>query len=99
MSKPIQHLQLGFPPCISLSITFNDHANYYQSAAAWVVEQEDGGSSFDWVSTEERQKAMDTNSIWVCQWYPRTPIGFYSLAASSFAVLMPAVLAMSKEDK
>ncbi len=88
----------GFPACVSFSIEFNQHANYYQTAADWLKEEEGRGSNgrphFDWVSPEERQRAIDTDSIWICQWYPHTPIGFVALAASSFEILMSAVNAL-----
>lgn len=93
--EPQQHE--GFPSCVHLSIGFNEHAVYYQTAAQWVKERSEGECPLQWVSDDERTRAIDTNSIWTCQWYPSTPIGHYELAASSFSVLMQAVNAVSRE--
>ena len=79
----------GFPDCIGLTITFNPHAAYYQTAQAWLDEQDDYP---DWVSEDERRLAIAGDSVWICQWYPETPVGFCVLAASSFEALMAAVL-------
>jgi len=74
----------------SLSIGFNeDHACNYVTAQGWHDEYGfyGGGRSDDpvrWVSEEERQKALATNSVWSIQWYPETPVGFCLVAASTF---------------
>jgi hypothetical protein len=81
----------GFPLCVSLSIEFNPHAVYYETAAKWVADREAIECPPNWVSPEDRQRAIDTNCIWVCQWYPSTPVGSYEVAASSFDVLMAMV--------
>ncbi|RWE37426.1 hypothetical protein [Mesorhizobium sp.] len=69
----------------SLSIRFNDHAANYEDAEDYyaLIGSEDDIS--DWISTEERQKAIDTNSVWEIQWYPQTPVGFCRIKASSLA--------------
>lgn len=79
-----------FPRCVSLSITFNDHALNYQSVAQWVSEAEEL-AWFEWVSPDERQRAIEHDSVWTCRWYPDTPVGFCALAASTFEALMTAV--------
>jgi hypothetical protein len=91
--------QPGFPTCISLSLEFNQHANYYLTAQAWIKEQADNGHRIAWVSAEERQRAIDTDSIWMCQWYPITPVGSYTLAASTFDTLMAAVLKVGDQRR
>ncbi|MDQ3525807.1 MAG: hypothetical protein M3451_12235, partial [Chloroflexota bacterium] len=92
---PKVYSSTGFPPCISLSIEFNQHASCYQTVEQWLKEEEerspDGRPGFDWVSPEERQRAIDTDQVWMCHWYPRTPVGSCSLAASTFEALMAAV--------
>ena len=75
----------------SLMLSFNDgHACNYVDARTYYEEwaqEEDTG----WVSVEEREKALTTNSVWVCHWYPLTPIGFYQLKASSLQALLEAL--------
>lgn len=76
----------GFPACVHLSIEFNPHAVLYQDLSSWLADDGD----VEWVSEEERARALALNTIWLCQWYPRTPVGFCRLAASSFVALMAA---------
>lgn len=34
------------------------------------------GDDDDWLSQEEREKALTTNEMWTLHWYPLTPVGF-----------------------
>lgn len=77
------------PHKASLHLEHNPHLGYLQSVEQWDEEQEKWA---DWVSPDERAKAIATNEIWTLQWYPETPIGFHALAASSLAALMAAAL-------
>jgi hypothetical protein len=80
----------GFPACISLSIEFNQHATYYQTIEQWEADRVNC-SEVEWVSDDERRKAIETDNVWECHWSPKTPVGSCSLAASSFKALMRAV--------
>lgn len=91
MALPEAKQHAGFPSCISLSIEFNRHAVYYETAAQWLQNLVDIGQEPNWISDEDKQKAIETESVWVCHWYPTTPIGSYTVAASSFDVLMAFV--------
>ena len=77
---------LEFPVHISLTLTHNEHANYYQTVAQ-SIEREDHGYDC-WVNDEQRQKAIDTNECWTLQWYPSTPVGFNILSAADLDVLL-----------
>lgn len=83
----------------SLTIGFNDdHACQYVTAQEYHDKWgEYGGGAdmqrIDWVSEEERLKAIRENSVWTCQWYPNTPVGFYCLGASSLPALIAALRA------
>ena len=87
---PVVQRHASLPACVSLTISFNDHAAVYEPVAEWVADE---ANRLDWVSDQERQNAIATDSVWVCQWYPRTPVGFRTLAASSFETLMAALRA------
>jgi len=76
---------------VSLTIHFNEHANLYETVEAWIIDAEESECYFSWVSLDERQRAIETDSVWICQWYPQTPVGFCALAASTFEALMAAV--------
>lgn len=83
-------LELKFPPHeAGLSLHHNEHKNVYMTAAAYIEEQ---GAHWDWVSPEQRQKAIETDSIWALQWYPNTPIAFCALAAADLDVLLTCAL-------
>lgn len=69
-----------------LSLTHNRNRSYYQTVEEMVRDDNLG----DWVSDEQRQKAIDTNEIWELQWYPDTPIGFCCLWAADLDVLLAA---------
>lgn len=87
---PKQYQPNGFPRCVSLTIEFNPHAVYYQTVESHIAEQyhEHG---LDFVSEYERQKAISSDSLWVCYWHPTTPVGSCTLAASSYEALMAHV--------
>lgn len=65
----------------------NDHGPNYTKAADWEYynDPEDRG---EWVSEEEKTKALATNSVWTLQWYPDTPVGFCCIRASSLAAIV-----------
>lgn len=67
-----------------LSLTHNEHLNYYMTAAGWIAEH-DGD---EWQSDEAKARAIATGQIWVLQWYPDTPVGFCRVAAPTFEELI-----------
>lgn len=74
----------------SLHLTHNDHKSYYLTVAQSIEQGDHGYRDDDWVSPEQRQKAIDTNECWTLQWYPDTPVGFCLLSAADLDVLMAA---------
>jgi hypothetical protein len=75
----------------SLHLTHNDHKAYYLTVEQAIADGDHGYR--DWVSEEQKQKAIDTNDCWYLQWYPDTPVGFKLLAAADLDVLLAAALA------
>lgn len=75
---------MKLPKHINLTITHNDHNSVYRTVGEYATE-------LDWVSEEEKQKAIASNEIWEIQWYPNTPIGFFRVAASNLDVLLDYV--------
>jgi hypothetical protein len=72
----------------SLHLTHNQHKDYYETLERWLDSREGTDQAeFDWVSPEEREKAIREDSVWELQWYPDTPVGSYSIAASSLEAL------------
>lgn len=70
-----------------LSIECNEHKLYYQSAEDFLSEQNFQHPGF-FISPEDRQKCIDTNTIWKISWYPDTPIGCCYILASSLPMAL-----------
>ena len=47
----------------------------------------------DFVSKEEWRNAGESDSVWHVQWYPDTPIGFYTVCASTLGAVEEAIRA------
>lgn len=72
-----------------LYLTHNDHKSVYET-----IEQryENADVAGDWVSEEQRLKAIAEDSVWELIWYPDTPIGSYRLLACDLDVLLEEAL-------
>ena len=79
----------------SIYIEYNEHKGDYKTASEWVEEQ-DEDSLKEWVSKEQRDKAVQNDTVWRIQWYPDTPIGFYVLYAADLAPLIEKALTVSR---
>lgn len=73
---------------VSLHLTHNEHKSYYRTVAEAIADDDHGYN--DWVSEDQKQKAIETNECWTLQWYPATPIGFCILSAADLDVLLEA---------
>ena len=80
----------------SLTIEFNQFASNYETA-----EQADTWGSYwhpdEWISAEDKQKAIASNRVWCIHWYPDTPVGFCRIFGSSLQVVCEAALGEGKE--
>lgn len=74
----------------SLTLTHNQHKDYYLTVAKSVEDGDHGYTDDCWVSEEQKQKAIETDECWTLQWYPETPIGFCLLSAADLDVLLEA---------
>ena len=81
------------PHKAGLILRHNDHLNVYETAEDVILQDEanHGPHGADFVSPEQRQKAIETNEIWELHWYPDTPVGFYRLRAAELSALIAAV--------
>lgn len=75
---------------VSLHLFHNDHKSVYQTVAESIEQGDHGYRDDDWVSDEQKQKAIATNECWMLQWYPRTPVGFNLMSAADLDVLLEA---------
>lgn len=85
-----KNLELPFgvilPEVNGLMFDYNGHMANYMSIEEYYEDCLD--CSDEWVSLEERTKAIANNTVWHAHWYPITPIGSYKLLASSLEVLI-----------
>jgi hypothetical protein len=66
-----------------LYLEHNSHKDCYESVDSFYDHLDDS----QWVSDEEHIKAIDEDSVWTLQWYPNTPIGSHTIAASSLEAI------------
>lgn len=71
-----------------LYLEHNPHKDVYIELKDWL--KEPCHDDEDWISPEEKQKALDNNEIWILRWYPDTPIGSYVLMGYSLDTLLKA---------
>jgi len=72
----------------ALILTHNEHKNVYMTVAESIDQR--SFAYCDWVSSEQKEKAIATNECWSLQWYPETPVGFCLLSAADLDVLLEA---------
>lgn len=76
--------------CLSWSITRDDHALNYRTAAQEIDEEPE---VFHGTPPAELQRMRDTDTAWRLQVYPRTPIGFIAGNAATLDALIDAAMA------
>lgn len=72
---------MDFPKHINMHIEHQPHASCFQTVEEWLKENKLSGYSD--TTPEDEHKMIESDSIWTIQWYPDTPVGFYSVAAAS----------------
>lgn len=64
-------------------LEFNEHKTSYMT-----VEQEiETFEFYNFVSEEDKQKCIDTNTLYLLHWYKNTPVGSFKLAGSSLEIV------------
>jgi hypothetical protein len=74
----------------SLTLAHNNHKDYYTTVEQAIESEDHGYRNDDWISKEQKQKAIETNDCWTIQWYPETPIGFVLMSGADLDVLLEA---------
>lgn len=74
----------------SLSLVHNEHNMYYQTVKEAIDDDNHGYE--DWISEEQKQKAIDSNECWYIQVYPYSPNQFYTYAAADLDKLMEFII-------
>lgn len=81
---------MKLPRHVSFTIEHNEFVRNYETAED-VIKFGDDYYSDGWISEEQKQKAVETNSIWTAHWYPETPVGFCLIHAADLDVLLAAL--------
>lgn len=79
---------MNFPNHIEMSLTHNEFARCYSNAQKHIEDLYDYYEDDHWISKEEKENAIKTNSIWTLHWYPDTPVGFCVVHASTLEALL-----------
>ena len=83
------------PPYHHLSVIHNDHRTNYISINDYLNED----YIKDFISYEDAQECLASDSIWELQIYPRTLISFYKTAAASLENALKLMLHNCKDGK
>lgn len=73
----------------SMTLSHNAHKACYESIQDYCEHR--GLDDGDWVSAEEKERAIAADDFWELQWYPDTPVGFVVKCAHDLNVLLNAV--------
>lgn len=84
----------------SVSITINRHRNYYQSIQEGVddINQILNSCKSELLSEEIANKMIEHNTIIDLQFYPNTPIGFYSIYHYDLEMALDEALEILKNN-
>ena len=82
----------------SLSIKFNEEAAWNYASAAEVAARAPETFDRDWVSPEQREHALATNSVWTLQRYPDTPERYRRFRGASLAAVVEAAVQQMLHD-
>lgn len=79
-----------------LSLTHNEHKSYSQDLKYFIVNRHlhkyfDNGLAVE--------KAIQTDSIWVLQWYPDTPVGSHIIAAPTLEEVLKLAELVEKAEE
>jgi hypothetical protein len=78
-----------------LHLTHNEHKDYYENINEYL--KDDLYDEDYFISTEDKQKCIDTDEIWILQWYPDTPVGFYRVCGSTLEIVLKKALEIENE--
>ncbi len=80
-----------------LFLSHNEHRDSYQTVEEWLAEPQH--EDVDFPSDEDKAAAIAADDVWELQWYPRTPIGFYRIFASTLDGLLAFAATVQETSK
>lgn len=78
----------------SVSVTINEHRNYYQTVEQYLEE-----ADLEDVDPEVIKKMIELDTIVELQCYPRTPIGFHLIHHYDVDLAIDKAIAIIEEDR
>jgi len=66
-----------------LSLKHNEHHELYEKIAGYIEERRDYFDDDVWATQTSKQRAIETDSLWVLHWYPNSPVGFNVVAGAT----------------
>lgn len=78
---------------VSMCFTHDEQKSYYQNVKEFFETSCDPEHiEEDFLDRDDYLEAIRTNELWCIQWYPKTPIGFCRIYASSIEKLNEALM-------
>lgn len=81
---------INWPKHINLLLEHNPHSTLYYSTVSDYLSGPDSPDPSEWISDEQRKKAIEKDELWVLTWYPSNPVGFYTMMACDLGALLQA---------
>lgn len=72
-----------------LSIEHNGHKSNYETVENYIEWRKFDDEDF--ANSNSRKKCIETDSIWVLQYYPNTPVGFNVIVGSSLSDIIDSI--------
>ncbi len=83
----------------SVRILVNEHRDLHWNVEEYFEEErQSGGISSETISPEVMEKMIETDTVIFLQFYPNTPVGFYSLWHYDLNAILEEALAIIKEQ-
>lgn len=80
---------LPLPTHMSFELSHNPHKPNYMKLSEYLDMR---GNEEDWVSDEQREKALATDELWEAYWFPATPIGSCTVRACDLSALLAVLV-------
>ncbi len=87
---------MTFPRHIELILSHNPQNGNYETVAEHCDFMQVDPTN--WVSEEQREKALRENELWQVQWYPDTPVGFCRKLAADLDALVEWMNAYAMDE-
>lgn len=77
----------------------NEHKDYYQTVEQYLIEQIIDQAEIDEIGKDVWNKMIELDTIFILQFYPNTPVGFYKIFHYDYDKLIKKALDILTEGK